>query len=135
MNTNKYEACMKTFIGDPPTCGYGLWDLALLKAASEIDRVTADLCSDSRRMAERFNNFAAIIEGGFFTDSPTSPQLPPTAGASPTGYSTLGNITSNTARLRELKDQLRVLLRLRYNTDEIAAFYESLSLRSVQSRG
>ena len=122
MNTNKYEACMMKFIGPPVACGYGLWDLALLKAASEIDRVTADLCSDSRRMAERFNNFAATIEGGFFTDSPT-------------GYSTLGDITSNTARLRELKDQLKVLLRLRYNTDEIAAFYESLSLHGVQSHG
>ena len=122
MNTNKYEACMNTFIGDPPACGYGLWDLALLKASEEIDRVTADICSDSRRMAERFNNFAATIEGGFFTDSPT-------------GYSTLVDITSNTARLRELKDQLKVLLRLRYNTDEIAAFYESLSLRGVQSHG
>ena len=122
MNTNKYDACMMKFIGDAPACGYGLWDLALLKAAAEIDRVTADLCRDSRRMAERFNNFAATIEGGFFTDSPT-------------GYSTLGDITFNTARLRELKDQLRVLLRLRYNTDEIAAFYESLSLHGVQSHG
>ena len=123
MNTNKYEACMMNLIGDAPACGYGLWDLALLKVAAEIDRVTADLCSDSRRMAERFNNFARILEGGFIS------------AVLPTGYSTLGDITSNTARLRELKDQLKVLLRLRYNTDEIAAFYETLSLRGVQSHG
>lgn len=113
---------MVKFIGEPLASGYGLWDLTLLRMAAKVDRVAADLCIDSRRMAERFNSFAATIEGGFFTDSPT-------------GYSTIGDIASNTARLRELKDQLNVLFRLRYNTDEIAAFYESLSLHGVQSHG
>ena len=119
---NTYHDAMKKFIGEPLACGYGIWDISLLNAAEEIDRTRINLCNDSRRMAERFNNFAYTIEGGFFTDSPAT-------------YSTINDITVGTARLRELGNGLKVLLRLRYNSDEIKSFYDILSLRGVQSHG
>lgn len=111
-HTGKYEAALFTLIPSNPK----EWlpsSVELLTMASSIDRLTAQVVEDSRRMASKFEAYADEVEARG-------------EGWSPMGYSTLRDIEVNIAKLEVFKESIIGLLRATLGPDAPKKFRRAL---------
>lgn len=104
-NTGRYEgAVLKLLPSSPKNWAEGHTDL--LSAACEIDRLTDRIVQDSKSMARKFESYAAEITAR-------------SEGWDPTGYSTIRDISTNTAKLESERRNFNMLLRLLFGRDAV----------------
>jgi len=111
-NTGRYETAVLNLLpSSPKTWEAGYVDL--LSAASEVDRLTDRIVADSKSMARKFESYAAEIAAR-------------NEGWDPTGYSTLRDIATNTAKLEVERRQVHSLVRIFFGKDAAKAFAVAL---------
>lgn len=104
-NTGRYETAVLNLLPSNPKnweAGY----VDLLSTACEVDRLTDRIVGDSKSMARKFESYAAEIA----TRS---------EGWDPTGYSTIRDISTNTAKLESERRNFNMLLRLLFGRDAV----------------
>lgn len=107
-NTGRYEtAVLKLLPANPKDWQPGHVDL--LSVACEVDRLTDRIVSDSKSMARKFESYAAEIAAR-------------SSGWDPTGYSTIRDISMNTAKLEVERQNVHSLLRILFGKDAAKAF-------------
>ena len=111
-NTGRYEGeVLKLLPSSPKNWVEGHIDL--LSAACEIDRLTDRIVADSKSMARKFESYAAEIAAR-------------NEGWDPTGYSTIRDISTNTAKLESERRSFNMLLRVLFGRDAVKKFAVSL---------
>ena len=117
MANGKYETALMTLV---PSLAKD-WtssDIALISAASEVDRLTDRIVQDSRSMALKFEAFAREVALR-------------NEGWDPTGYSTIRDIAVNSAKLEVEKKNLISLVRLILGRDAAKDFVSEVAKLST----
>ena len=112
-SNGRYEAA--TLVLLPSTSK--LWSeghVDLLSAACEVDRLTDRIVEDSKYMARKFESYATEVAIRH-------------EGWDPTGYSTIRDISMNTAKLECARRHFNSLLRLIFGKDAVKAFFADLN--------
>ena len=117
MANGKYETALMTLV---PSLAKD-WtssDIALISAAIEVDRLTDRIVQDSRSMALKFEAFAREVALR-------------NEGWDPTGYSTIRDISVNSAKLEVYKTNLISLIRLLRGRDAAKDFVSEVAKLST----
>jgi len=107
-NTGRYEAAVLNLLPSNPK-NWETGHVDLLSAACEVDRLTDRIVGDSKSMARKFESYAAEIATR-------------NEGWDPTGYSTIRDITTNTAKLEVERRQVHSLVRIFFGKDVAKTF-------------
>lgn len=111
-NTGRYETAVLNLLpSNSKTWEAGHVDL--LAAASEVDRLTDRIVADSKSMARKFESYAAEIAAR-------------NEGWDPTGYSTIRDIATNTAKLECERRNVYSLLRIFFGKDATKNFMNTV---------
>lgn len=107
-NTGRYETPVLNLLPSNPK-NWETGHVDLLSAACEVDRLTDRIVGDSKSMARKFESYAAEIASR-------------NEGWDPTGYSTIRDIATNTAKLEVERRQVHTLLRILFGKDAAKDF-------------
>lgn len=112
MKNGRYEAAVAQFVPASPK-DWSEGDIFILSEASNIDRLIEQIVKDSRSLARRFEVYADEVENRG-------------RGWDPSGYSSLRDITTNTAKLEDARDRLVTFIRTLKGKDAAKAFVKEI---------
>ncbi len=107
-NTGRYETAVLNLLPSNPK-NWETGHVDLLSAACEVDRLTDRIVADSKWMARKFEYYAAEVAARH-------------QGWDPTGYSTIRDIATNTAKLESERQHVHTLLRILFGKDAAKDF-------------